>query len=150
MKYTSALPGIADPRLALWVHMILGGTPAYREEFIRGDTSADFGDFDDWVVRTVLNRQSPLFREARYLLRRNPTSTIVVMTAQVSGGSPQDPVAGHGHVHRLGRARELLTAKGFDTRDTTLACYSGTGFTEELGADDRSDVALIGLGELYG
>lgn len=64
--------GITDPRLALQVHAIVGGTPAYRREFIRGDVPTGPGDFDDWVIRTVLNPESPLFREARYLLAEEP------------------------------------------------------------------------------
>lgn len=60
--------GIADPVLAIKVHAIVGGTPAYRREFARDDTPAGPGDFDAWVQRTVLNPASPLFREARYLL----------------------------------------------------------------------------------
>ena len=58
----------ADPRLALKVNAITGGTPAYRREFVRHDTPADADDFDPRVVRTVLDPMSPLFREARYLL----------------------------------------------------------------------------------
>jgi uncharacterized protein len=60
--------GLSDPALAIKVHAIVGGTPAYRREFVRDDTPADLGDFDNWVQRTVLNPASPLFREARYLL----------------------------------------------------------------------------------
>jgi len=63
---------ISDPVLALKVHAITGGTPAYRREFARDDTPAGPGDFDDWVKRTVLNPASPLFREARYLLSDEP------------------------------------------------------------------------------
>jgi uncharacterized protein len=59
---------LTDPALAIKVHAIVGGTPAYRREFARDDTPADADDFDDWVRRTVLNPASPLFREARYLL----------------------------------------------------------------------------------
>jgi uncharacterized protein len=59
---------ITDPLLAIKVHAIVGGTPAYRREFARDDSPADADDFDGWVQRTVLNRASPLFREARYLL----------------------------------------------------------------------------------
>ena len=59
---------LTDPGLAIKVHAIVGGTPAYRREFVRDDTPADAGDFDNWVKRTVLNPASPLFREARYLL----------------------------------------------------------------------------------
>ena len=59
---------VTDPVLAIKVHAIVGGTPAYRREFARDDSPADAADFDGWVQRTVLNRASPLFREARYLL----------------------------------------------------------------------------------
>ena len=60
--------GISDPRLAVLVHSIVGGTPAYRREFVVGDAPSGIGDFGPWVLRTVLNPQVPLFREARYLL----------------------------------------------------------------------------------
>jgi uncharacterized protein len=59
---------LTDPALAIQVHAIVGGTPAYRREFVRDDTPAGAEDFDSWVQRTVLNPASPLFREARYLL----------------------------------------------------------------------------------
>lgn len=32
-----------------------------------------------------------------------------------------------GHVKRLERTRDLLAAKGYDTSETILACYSGAG-----------------------
>ncbi|HEY9525374.1 MAG TPA: ATP-binding protein [Thermopolyspora sp.] len=60
--------GIEDPRLAMKVNAIVGGTPAYRREFVRGDAPSGDDDFDAWVTRTVLSPASPLFREARYLL----------------------------------------------------------------------------------
>jgi hypothetical protein len=60
--------GATDPELAVLLHSVVGGTPAYRREFVAYDAPADRQDFDSWVVRTVLNPQSPLFREARYLL----------------------------------------------------------------------------------
>jgi AAA+ ATPase superfamily predicted ATPase len=60
--------GIGDPRLAVLVNSIVGGTPAYRREFVAGDSPASLADFDSWVLRTVLNPQLPLFREAPYLL----------------------------------------------------------------------------------
>jgi hypothetical protein len=63
---------VPDPVLALKVHAIVGGTPAYRREFARDDTPAGLDDFDGWVQRTVLNPASPLFREARYLLSEEP------------------------------------------------------------------------------
>lgn len=60
--------GLTDPRLAVLVHTVVGGTPAYRREFVRDDAPDDLADFGPWVERTVLNTRTPLFREARYLL----------------------------------------------------------------------------------
>src|ERR1019366_4990702 len=44
---------ISDPRLAVLVHAVVGGTPAYRRELVREDTPATLADFDAWVIRTV-------------------------------------------------------------------------------------------------
>jgi hypothetical protein len=296
--------GITDPALAVLVHSIVGGTPAYRREFVRDDAPANRDDFDAWVVRTVLNPQTPLFREARYLLVeeteiRDPSLYHSVLSAvaegnatsggiasyvgrkaneiahplrvledsrllirepdlfrtgratyriaeplitfyqaimsrdwarlelgdaatiwrsaqprflsqivgthfeticrdyaimadpEVFGGLPADVGSGvvadpanrtqiqvdvavlapaehgrprkilslgeakwdrtmdHRHVDRLRRARDLLTAKGFDTRSTILAGYSGAGFQPDLASGKPEDVRLIGLDELY-
>lgn len=64
--------GISDPRTAALTNAVVGGTPAYRREFVQDDTPAGSDDFDSWVVRTVLNPARPLFREARYLLAEEP------------------------------------------------------------------------------
>ncbi len=61
-----------DPRLAVLVHAVVGGTPAYRRQFVRDDAPASLDDFDDWVARAVLNADRPLMREARYLLAEEP------------------------------------------------------------------------------
>lgn len=63
---------ITDPRLAVKVNAIVGGTPAYRREFSRNDSPAGPDDFDSWVIRTALNPETPLFREGRYLLAEEP------------------------------------------------------------------------------
>src|SRR5262249_12005291 len=47
--------GVTAPGLAVLVHAVVGGTPAYRYEFTQGDVPADLSDFDSWVVRTVLD-----------------------------------------------------------------------------------------------
>lgn len=91
---------ITDPRLALMVHSIVGGTPAYRREFARGDSPADMADFDDWVVRTVLNPETPLFREARYLLAEEPdlrdtTLYLSVLGAVADGNATRGGMAGY-------------------------------------------------------
>jgi hypothetical protein len=53
---------ITDPHLALLVHSIVGGTPAYRRQFVRDDAPSSLEDFDDWVARAVLHPDRPLMR----------------------------------------------------------------------------------------
>ncbi|MQA98288.1 MAG: ATP-binding protein [Streptosporangiales bacterium] len=294
-----------DPALATRLHAVVGGTPAYRRQFLNDDVPEGLGDFDDWVCRTVLSPFTPLFRESRYLLAEemeirdnalyhsvlaavaagnttrggianyigrkavdisHPLQVLedshllaheadvfrpgrahyriteplinfyeAVMrpewplleaggaeevwarskerfAAQVAGphfevicrdytlregrrllgGSPgrvgcglvYDPstrsqteidvgviepgdggsrqavrllgevkwgtVMGAGHLDRLRRARDVLAARGLETGDCALACYSAAGFTDALRAEsEKDDVHLIGLSELY-
>ncbi|MFB9238572.1 ATP-binding protein, partial [Plantactinospora siamensis] len=91
---------LADPRLALQVNAVVGGTPAYRREFARGDTPAGPEDFDDWVERTVLNPETPLFREARYLLAEEPDLRdtalyLSVLAAVADGNATRGGMAGY-------------------------------------------------------
>jgi uncharacterized protein len=90
--------GADDPRLALLLHAVVGGTPAYRREFVAFDAPAGLADFDAWVVRTVLNPQSPLFREARYLLAeeteiRDPALYHSVLGAIAAGNHTNGGIA---------------------------------------------------------
>ncbi|MEK2477413.1 MULTISPECIES: AAA family ATPase [Streptomyces] len=62
--------GIRAPRLAVQVHAVVGGTPAYRGDLVCDDVPAGPDDFDAWVCRTVLNPRVPLFWEARHLLEQ--------------------------------------------------------------------------------
>ncbi len=92
--------GIGDPRLAVLVHSIVGGTPAYRREFVAGDSPSSLADFDAWVLRTVLNPQLPLFREARYLLAeemdiRDTAIYHAVLGAIASGNPTRGGIANH-------------------------------------------------------
>ncbi len=87
-----------DPRLAVLLHSIVGGTPAYRREYVAYDAPESLGDFDDWVLRTVLNPQSPLFREARYLLAeeteiRDPALYHSVLGAIAAGNRTNGGIA---------------------------------------------------------
>lgn len=80
------------------VHSIVGGTPAYRREFVAGDAPAGLPDFDEWVLRTVLNPQVPLFREARYLLAeeadiRDTATYHAVLGAIASGNTTRGGIA---------------------------------------------------------
>ena len=91
---------ITDPKLAVLVHSVVGGTPAYRRELLREDTPADLADFDPWVIRTVLNPQTPLFREARYLLAeeteiRDPSLYHSVLAAVAEGNNTSGGIASY-------------------------------------------------------
>jgi AAA+ ATPase superfamily predicted ATPase len=94
---------ITDPRLALQVNAIVGGTPAYRREYVRGDTPLGPEDFDDWVVRTVLNPETPLFREARYLLAEEPDLRDTALYLSVLGAVADGNTTRGGMAGYLGR-----------------------------------------------
>jgi len=64
--------GIDDPKLAVRLYSIVGGTPAYRDGVAGGRGPRSVADLDRWVAENVLSRFSPLFREARYLLAEEP------------------------------------------------------------------------------
>lgn len=91
---------ISDPHLAVRVHAIVGGTPAYRREFVRDDTPTGPDDFDHWVTRTVLDPRTPLFREARYLLAeetdvRDPALYHSVLAAIAAGNATRGGIASY-------------------------------------------------------
>jgi AAA+ ATPase superfamily predicted ATPase len=101
--------GVTDPRLAVLLHAVVGGTPAYRYEFTQGDAPASMEDFDAWVVRTALNPQTPLFREARYLLAeesaiRDPALYHSVLAAIAGGHNTNGGIAGF-----IGRRSDQIT-----------------------------------------
>jgi uncharacterized protein len=90
--------GAADPELAVLLHSVVGGTPAYRREFAALDAPDGRGDFDAWLLRTVLSSQSPLFREARYLLAeeteiRDPALYHSVLAAIADGNRTNGAIA---------------------------------------------------------
>ncbi|MCF2526118.1 AAA family ATPase [Yinghuangia soli] len=92
--------GITDPHLALKVNAVVGGTPAYRREFARNDSPDGPDDFDSWIVRTVLNPETPLFREARYLLAEEPELRdtglyLSVLAAVADGNATRGGMAGY-------------------------------------------------------
>ncbi|MCL2585662.1 MAG: ATP-binding protein [Streptosporangiales bacterium] len=101
--------GIDDPHLAMKVHMVVGGTPAYRHEFVDGDVPAGPDDFDSWITRTALNPASPLFREARYLLAeetdiREPAIYHSALAAIAFGHTTNGAIANY-----LGRKSDQVT-----------------------------------------
>jgi uncharacterized protein len=92
--------GLSDPRLAVLVNSVVGGTPAYRRQFVRDDAPTDLADFDDWVTRAVLNPDRPLMREARYLLAeetdiRDPALYHSVLAAIARGNARWGAIASY-------------------------------------------------------
>lgn len=119
--------GISDPRLAAQVHAVVGGTPAYRREFVRDEAPADLGDFDDWVIRTVLDPQMPLFREARYLLAeevdiRDPALYHSVLTAVALGNRTAGGIANYvgRRTDQLSHALTVLEDSGLLRREADM------------------------------
>ncbi len=117
--------GIADPRLAILVHAIIGGTPAYRREYVADDAPDSLADFDAWVLRTVLNPRVPLFREARYLLAedaeiRDTAIYHAVLGAIAAGNSTRGGIANYvgrrspdiGHPLTVLEDSQLITREG--------------------------------------
>lgn len=58
---------IDDPRLAVMLSAVVGGTPAYQR-LVAGESPSSRNTFDQWIIEAVLDPARPLFREARYLL----------------------------------------------------------------------------------
>jgi AAA+ ATPase superfamily predicted ATPase len=90
---------LVDPRLAFRVHAVVGGTPAYRR-FVNNDSPRNLADFDEWVLRTVLNPASPLFREPRYLLEEEAEVRVTalyhsVLAAVANGNATRGGIAGY-------------------------------------------------------
>ena len=90
---------LTDPRLAARVDAVVGGTPAYRTRFVNNEAPGKLDEFDDWVIRRVLDLASPLFREARYLLSnegdiRDEALYHAVLGAIAAGNSTRGGIAG--------------------------------------------------------
>lgn len=98
-RQAAAFWQLDDPRLALLVHSVVGGTPAYRKEFVGDDVPDGMADFDSWVCRTALSPSSPLYREARYLLAdesdlRDRALYHSVLAALATGNATAGRIAG--------------------------------------------------------
>ncbi len=92
--------GVSDPRLAVLLYSVVGGTPAYRDGTAGGRGPRSVTDLDAWVTENVLSRFSPLFREARYLLAEEPDirdSAVYysVLSAVAEGNGTRGGIAGY-------------------------------------------------------
>lgn len=90
---------VNDPRLAVLLHSVVGGTPAYRQ-FVNEQGPISVEQFDQWVVENVLSVTSPLLREARYLLDeeadiRDSALYHSVLAAVASGNNTRGGIAGY-------------------------------------------------------
>lgn len=122
--------GINDPVLAVMTNAVVGGTPAYRREFVRDDVPADLADFDSWVQRAVLNPRRPLFREARYLLTeeiaiRDPALYHSTLAAIAEGNSTRGGIANY-----LGRKTADISHPLAVLEDSRLICREDDAFRE--------------------
>lgn len=98
-----------EPATALRVHAVVGGTPAYRREFVADDAPASLADFDDWIARAVLNPARPLLREGRVLLAeetelRSRATYHSVLAAIAAGARTRGRIAS-----RVGRPSDALS-----------------------------------------
>ncbi|MGH8901705.1 MAG: ATP-binding protein [Egibacteraceae bacterium] len=96
-RETATFWKLGDPELAVTVHAVVGGTPAYRD-LLREDAPESLGDFDNWVIRAVLDPASPLAREGRYLLAEEPSITDralyhAILTAIAEGRTRRGQIA---------------------------------------------------------
>ena len=126
--------GIDDLRTALLVNAVVGGTPAYRREFVSHDVPAGPKDFDDWLCRTVLNPARPLFREARYLLSEEPdlhnTALYHAVLAAIAGGN----TSRGGIASRLGRKSTDLAHPLGVLQDSGLITHEFDAFRKNRSA----------------
>jgi len=116
--------GLTDPKLALLVNAVVGGTPAYRTEMIRYDSPQGVEDFDAWVVRAVLSPGSPMFLEARYMLSeepdlRDPALYHSVLAAIAEGNTGRGGIASHvgRKTNELAHALTVLEDAGLIRRE---------------------------------
>jgi AAA+ ATPase superfamily predicted ATPase len=100
--------GLRDLALAAKVFAVVGGTPAYRREFVGDDTPRGPKDFDAWVARTVLNPAVPLFRETRYLLAEDPAIGDLALYQSVLASIAAGETTSARIAARLGRAATSL------------------------------------------
>lgn len=93
--------------LALRVHALCGGTPAYLD-YCGGDTPRALDELDGWVHRNLLNPSSAFFREGRLLVGeepdlRNAALYLSVLTALSLGNTRRGQLAA-----ALGRKESAL------------------------------------------
>lgn len=121
-RQAARLWGIEDPRLAVLVHAVLGGSAPYRHDYVCDDTPSGPDDFDTWICRTVLNPRVPLFHEAAHLVEEEPALPDrpvchSALAAVASGAATRGEIA-----DRLGLRLEDVTHALAQLQDSGLIC----------------------------
>lgn len=116
-----------DLPAALRVHATVGGTPAYRREFVDGEGPAEVGGFDRWVTDVVLDPTRPLLHEARNLLaagledqgvRDRALYESLVAAVATGATTPRDLASRVGRrITDLAHPLALLTTAGYLRKD---------------------------------
>lgn len=79
-----------DPTLAMQLHALVGGTPAYLD-MSGGQPPRSLDSFADWVTATLLNPASAMFREGNVLLSEEEqitaTAPYLAVLAAISTGA---------------------------------------------------------------
>lgn len=101
--------GITDPRLAVLVHSVVGGTPAYRNEFVQGDAPPT------WTISTTGWSVPSSTRRRRCSVRpgtcwpRSPTSGTRRCTTRCSPRSRPATTTNGGIAGYIGRRSDEIT-----------------------------------------
>ncbi|MGH8981631.1 MAG: AAA family ATPase, partial [Acidimicrobiales bacterium] len=87
---------VTEPELAVKLHALVGGTPAYRS--MSGSAPKSVRSFDLWVASTLLDPASAMFREGRILLAeeervREETAYLSVLAAISAGATRVSEIA---------------------------------------------------------
>jgi uncharacterized protein len=110
--------GITDPSVALRVDAALGGSPGYRT--LAPPPPVTLDGFEEWVVESLMNPASALYREDSYLLgedRRFGDRAIYMSVLRAIAGGDHRPSRIAGRVGRaqtsLSHVFRVLTEAGF-------------------------------------
>jgi uncharacterized protein len=95
------------PELAMQLHALVGGTPAYKD-MSGGVGPAAPSDLDDWVATSLLDPSSAMFREAPTLLAEEGRVTDVAAYLSVLGAISQGATRRGEIASLVGRAEGAL------------------------------------------